>query len=173
MDFAEFILIIVLIFVAALLLFAFIPLIFFGGAIYLPTKKNAIKKMIELAEIKPEDKAVDLGAGDGRLIIALAKAGVEAHGYEINPFLVLLAKINIYRAGLKDKAFIHFKNFWEVDLSDFNVVAVFGITHIMEKLETKLERELKVGTRIVSNSFSFPNWPPIKKNGGVYLYKKS
>jgi len=148
-----------------------LPLFFFWGAIYLPTKKDTVKKMIELAEIKPGEKAVDLGAGDGRLVIALAKSGAEAHGYEINPFLVLFAKLNIHRAGLKDKAFIHFKNFWEVNLSDFDIVAVFGISHIMEKLEAKLKKELKVGTRIISNSFSFPGWSASKKDGGVYLYK--
>jgi ribosomal protein L11 methylase PrmA len=171
MILGKFVLIVGLLIVFFLILFAFVPLIFFWGAIYLPTKKETIKKMIELAKIKPGDRAVDLGAGDGRLVIALAKAGAEAHGYEINPFLVFLAKLNIYRAGLKNKAFIHFKNFWEEDLSDFDIVVVFGISHIMKKLEAKIEKELKVGTRIISNSFSFPGWSASKKEDGVYLYK--
>ena len=157
---------------AFLIVFAFIPVIFFWGAVYLPTKKEAVEKMIELAKIKPGEKAVDLGAGDGRLVIALAKADIEAHGYEINPILILLAKINIYKAGLKGKAFIHFKNFWQEDLSRFDIVVVFGIGHIMEKLEKKLDKELKKGARVVSNSFTFPNWRLSKKENGVFLYEK-
>src|SRR3990167_6554218 len=73
---------------------AFLPFIFWG-AIYVPTGRTKIKKIIELANIKPGDRAVDLGSGDGRLVIALAKSGGESHGYEINPWLVRLARKNI------------------------------------------------------------------------------
>jgi len=172
MVFTDLLLIIGLVCVAFLIVFAFIPVIFFWGAVYLPTKKEAMEEMIALANIKPGEKAVDLGAGDGRVVVCLAKAGLEAHGYEINPVLVLLAKINIRKAGLRGKAFIHFKNFWQEDLSRFDVVAVFGIGHIMDKLEKKLDKELRKGARVVSNSFSFPNWKPSKKEKGVFLYEK-
>lgn len=127
--------------------------------------------MISLSDIKSGEKAIDLGSGDGRLVIALAKKGIEAHGYEINPFLVWLSRNNIKRVGLEGEAFIHFKNFWYVDFSEFNVVTVYGISYMMKRLEAKLRKELKPGSRIVSNCFAFPNWPYFKKEDKVYLYK--
>ena len=146
--------------------------VLFKGAIYLPTRRKTVAKMIEFADIKPGDIAVDLGSGDGRLVIALAKAGAEAHGYEINPLLVLISRYKISKAGLKNKAFVHLKNFWKEDLSQFNVVMIFGINFAMNPLKEKLEKELKSGARIISNSFSFPGWEPIKEEDTALFYKK-
>lgn len=156
----------------ALIVFSivFLPFLFWG-AVYLPTNKRGVTKMIELADIKPGDIAADLGSGDGRLVIALAEAGAEAHGYEINPFLVWLAKRNIRRAGFESRAFIHFKSFWRKDFSEFDIITVYGISHIMRKLEVKLNRELNVQAKVISNCFIFPTWPHSKKDGGIYLYK--
>lgn len=150
---------------------SFLPILF-RGAIYLPSKKKIVKKMIELAKIKSGEKAADLGAGDGRLIIALARAGAEAHGYEINPLLVWLAKTNIRKAGFENKAFIHFRSFWHENFSEFDIVTIYGIGYAMKKLEPKLKQELKPRTRIVSNCFTFPNWPKSKKEDGIYLYEQ-
>jgi len=152
-------------------IFAIFPVLF-KGAIYLPTSKRTVKKMVELANIKPGEIAVDLGSGDGRLVIALAKAGAEAHGYEINPLLVFLARRNIRKARFKGKAFIHFKNFWKEDFSQFDIVTIFGIGYAMESLEQKLKKELKIGARVVSNTFPFPNWQYIKRGDTAFLYQK-
>jgi len=165
-------------FVLLLFSFVFLFLIFtnpfiFWGAIFVSSKEEKIKKIIELAEIKSGEKAADLGAGDGRLVIALAKKGAEAHGYEINPLLVWQARRNINKAGLGGKAFIHWKNFWREDLSRFDIIIVYGIGYIMKKLEEKLRKELKNNARVVSNAFCFPTWPQIKKEDGVYLYRKT
>ena len=151
---------------------AILPLIFWG-AIYVPTEKERIKTIIRFAEIKPGEKAVDLGSGDGRLVIALAKAGAEAHGYEINPLLVWKARKDISKAKIENKAFIHWKSFWQEDLSDFDVVVIYGISHIMRRLEKKLKGELKKDARVICNAFNFPNWTQIKKEDGVYLYKNN
>src|SRR3989338_878500 len=76
------------------------------GAPYLPTHRESVAKMIELAQVRPADKMVDLGSGDGRIVIAFAKQGIEAHGYEVNPLLVWWSRKNIQRAGLDGRAFI-------------------------------------------------------------------
>jgi len=144
----------------------------FWGAIYVPTKLKKIERMIEIARIKSGERAADLGAGDGRIVIALAKLGLEAHGYEINPLLVLLAKQNIRKAGVEEKTFIHWKNFWKESFSNFDVITIYGIHHIMKRLEIKLKKELRTGTRVVSNGFIFPTWPPSKKEDNIYLYIK-
>ena len=147
-------------------------MIIFNGAIYLPTRKKAIEAMIKLLEIKPGEKIADLGAGDGRLIIAMARAGAEAHGYEINPILVSLAKRKIKKAGLEGRAFVHLKSFWAENFSQFDAIAIFGINDIMKKMEEKLIKELKSETRVVSNCFEFPNWKSSKKEDTIFLYKK-
>lgn len=155
----------------AYLVFNILVPFFFRGIFYVPSKREKIKKMIELANIKQGELACDLGSGDGRLVIALAQAGAEAHGYEINPLLVILAKFRIRKAGHSGKAFIHWKNFWQVDFSKFDVITIYGMSFVMKRLEKKLKHELKPNARVVSNAFPFPNWPPSQKAGRVYLYK--
>jgi ribosomal protein L11 methylase PrmA len=144
----------------------------FWGAIYVPTTRERVEKMVEFLETKPGQLAVDLGAGDGRLVIALANAGAVAQGYEINPFLVSLATENIKKAGLEGKAFVYYKNLWRQDLKNFDAVVVFPMSHMMRKLENKFEKELKPGARIVSNYFALPTWQPEKQEENIYLYIK-
>ncbi len=156
---------------ATIFLFISFLITVFRGAPFVPSRKRTVKDMISLAKIQPGQKAADLGSGDGRIVIALAKAGAEAHGYELNPFLVLWSRWRIWRVGLEKKAFIHRKNFWHENLSSFNAITLYGISHIMKRLEKKLQEELRPGARIVSNAFSFPNWKPSKKEGSLYLYE--
>lgn len=140
------------------------------GAPYVPSSWKRLQVMLELAKVKEGQKAVDLGSGDGRIVMALAQQGAEAHGYEINPDLVFKAKDNIQNAGMEQRAFIHHQNFWEIDLSSFDIVMVYGISSMMAPLEEKLKKELKVGAKVICNFFTFPNWTPDVKVGEVYLY---
>ena len=142
------------------------------GAIFLPTYSRSVETMIRLAAVRPGIRAVDLGSGDGRIVIALAKAGARADGYEINPLLALWSRIKIKRAGLSSQAQIYTQNFWQADLSNYDVVMVFGMTHIMEKLEQKLQTELKPDAVVVSNIFQFPGWQKVRSENGVFVYKK-
>ena len=151
-------------------IFGWLYTFLFWGAIYVPTKKEGIDKMVEFLEIKPRQVIADLGAGDGRLLIALAKAGAIAYGYEINPFLVDRARKNIKEAGLEDRAFVYLRNLWHTNLNDFDGIVVFGMKHMMKRLEKKFEKELKPGAKVVSNHFPLPNWTPEKKADEVYLY---
>src|SRR3989344_2239154 len=86
-----------------------LPTLFFGVQ-YVPSGRGEITKIVEFADVKPGERAADLGAGDGRVVMALAKEGVEAHGYEINPVLVFKANQAIHEAGLKERAFMHCGN---------------------------------------------------------------
>jgi cyclopropane fatty-acyl-phospholipid synthase-like methyltransferase len=147
------------------------PLLFWG-AIYVPTSEKRVEQMIGLLDLNSAHKAADLGAGDGRLVIAFAKLGIESHGYEINPFLVLLGRKNIKKAGLENKAFMHFKNLWQEDLKGFDVITLYGMRHMMARLEKKLDKELKPGSMIVSNYFTFPKWKPSSQEDNLYLYIK-
>ena len=143
------------------------------GAPFVPTGSRTLKTMIDLANIQPDEKVADLGSGDGRIVIAIARVGAEAHGYEINPFLVLWSRYRINRAGLSRRAFVHWRDIWRVDFASFKVITVFGMVHIMGPLERKLRRELRPGSRVVSNTFKFPCWPLSSKEGRVYLYDQA
>lgn len=151
--------------------FVAISVILGRGAVYVPADNKVVATMVELAKVKPGDKAVDLGSGDGRIVIALARAGAETHGFEINPILVWLARRKIQKARLNKKAFIHWKSFWGEDLSKYQIVTVFGVEYIMSRLEKKLKRESRKESRIVSYIFPFPSWQYARKEKGVYLYK--
>ena len=144
----------------------------FLGAPFVPTPKNTLNIMIKLADVKPGERAVDLGSGDGRIVIALAKAGARAHGFEINPLLVVVSKWRIWRAGLSGKAFIHWANLFSIDFSEYEIVTVYGLMGVMKKLENKIKNNLPVGGRIVSHAFKFPNWHFVTNEEAVFLYKK-
>jgi protein-L-isoaspartate O-methyltransferase len=152
-----------------LVLFVFFPL--GRGAIYDPSTPHMTWVMTELAAVRKGEKAADLGSGDGRVIISLAKKGAEAHGYEVNPILVLITRKNIRKAGLEGKAFVHWKSFWSANLAGFDLITAFQVNFIMEKLEAKLLRELSPGSRIVSHHWKFPHLKPAKQTADVYLYK--
>lgn len=166
---ALFFLLLDLFFLLFLLGHSFLPILA-GGAFYASTREKTVKKMVELAQIKPGEKAVDLGSGDGRLVIALARADAKASGYEIDPFLVWLSRQKIRQAGLEKQAFIYRQSFWNKDLSEFDVVTIYGISQMMKRLEGKLKGELKAGARVVSNYYTFPDWAESKKEDRLHLY---
>jgi len=143
------------------------------GAPFVPTKRSRVSTMIALAKIRAGERACDLGSGDGRIVIALAQAGAEAHGYEINPMLVLHSRLLIRRHGLSGRAHIHWKSFLKLDCSGFDVVTIYGLPGIMKRLEEKLRRELPEGGRVISHAFRFPNWPAEEQEDKVYVYRRS
>lgn len=142
------------------------------GAFFVPMPRSGVARVIGLLALQKGEKAVDVGSGDGRLLLALAEAGAEARGFEHNIVLVWRSRRNIRRAGLSEKAFVHWSNFWKEDFSQFDAVTIYGIPYIMGRLEKKLRAELKSGARVVSYSFPFPHWEPVRKEKAVYLYEK-
>lgn len=143
------------------------------GAVFVPTHQKKVEKIVALARIKAGMKVADLGSGDGRIVMALAQAGAEAHGYEINPLLVWWSRRRIKQAGLASRATIHFKNFWKADFSAYDVVVLFGIDYIMARLEKKLDRELPPHAVVISYLFPFPTWEPSRHDGGILVYNKT
>ncbi len=156
---------------AALYLFFFVFFPIGRGAIYDPSTQAEAEMMASLAEVRPGEKAVDLGSGDGRVLCALARAGAEAHGYEINPILVLVSRRNIRRLGLSGRAFVHWGNFWRASLSPYSLVTTFQVGFVMGRLEAKLLRELAPGSRIVSHYWRFPVLRPEQVRSNIYRYR--
>lgn len=145
---------------------------FRDGAWYEPTPEEKVQHIIELLNITPGQCAVDLGSGDGRIVIAMAKMGAYAVGFEKDGKLVQQANENIRIAGLSERAKIIHANFWKIDLSPFERVSVYQMKSIMKKLEHKLQKELPIGARVVSNYWQFPMWKSQKYNNDLWLYEK-
>jgi ribosomal protein L11 methylase PrmA len=152
-----------------LVFYVFFPL--GRGAVYVPSTREKTLLISELSGAGPGETAADLGAGDGRLVIALARRGAEAHGFEVNPVLVILARRNIRRAGLQGRAFIHWKSFWRARLSRFDVLTVFQGSFVMRRLEAKVRRELAPGARVVSDYWGFPTLKAERTHGTVSCYR--
>ena len=164
---AQLLLIPVLIAIIILLIYAMVR-----GAPYAPLGKQKIATMLSLLNVKRFEKAVDLGSGDGRLVITLAKKGAIAYGYEINPLLVLIAKWKIKKLRLEKNAHIYLGDFWGQNLSSFDIVTVYLAPHSMKAVESKLRRELKPNARVAVNYFPFPTWSPKKTLEKIYLYQQ-
>src|SRR3989344_7361890 len=70
------------------------------GSPYVPTPQKRVREMLSLAKLGKKDTLFDLGSGDGRILIAAAKKGICAHGWEINPILFIISQINALRSGV-------------------------------------------------------------------------
>ncbi len=138
---------------------SFVLGVFLGGP-FIPTHERKVGKMLKLAKLKKGEKVVDLGAGDGRFVIAAAKLGFEAVGVEINPFQVWWCRFRIRLAGLSGRAKILRGNIFTYDLRDADVVVCYLFPETNKKLQPKLKRELKKGARVLTNTFSFHGWTP-------------
>ncbi len=142
------------------------------GPVFIPSKNEDLETMIELANIKLKEKVVDLGSGDGKVVIELAKRGIRADGFENSPTLVFSSRKRIEKLGMSDKITIHFQDFWKADFSQYDVVMMYTSQDTMEKLEKRILEQLKPGSRVVSNTFEFPNWKMATKKGKIFLYEK-
>ena len=145
---------------------------FFSDAPFVPSSRKKRRIMIGLADIKEGETIVDLGCGNGSLLIESAKKGACATGIESNPFLAALSRMRARIARLQNRISIIKKDLFQYDLSAADIIFVYLFPHTLEKLKEKLEKELKPGTRIVSNTFLIPGWTPKKTEGGGFLYIK-
>ena len=131
---------------------------------YVPTPQSIADRMLALADLKPDDYLVDLGSGDGRLVIgavAKYKAG-GAMGVEIKADLVQQAQAAAKDAGLADRVKFIAGDLFKADIGNATVITAYLIPHIMGDVEAKLRRELKPGTRVVVHDYPLPNWEPVE-----------
>ena len=127
--------------------------------VWVPTPDEVVKAMLDMAQVTSKDYVVDLGSGDGKIAIAAARRGARAHGIEYNPDMVALSKRNAERAGLKNVTFVQ-GDIFESDFRDADVITLYLLPSLNEKLRPRLLAELKPGTRIVSHAFRMGDWEP-------------
>lgn len=146
----------------------------YRGAPFIPSTGSKTRRMIALAKLSDQDQVIDLGSGDGRFLLEAIRAGAgSAQGYELHPGLVWLSRWRAHRQGFASSIQIHRVNYFHADLSNATVVMLYQLPGCMERLETKLLRELPAGARVISNTFSFPNWSPIYTEHNIFVYQKS
>ncbi len=147
---------------------------------FVSTPENVARFMLKLAEVRPGEIVYDLGSGDGRILIIAAKEfGAKCVGIEIRKDLVQEAIKRVKALGLENQIKIIHGDFFEISISEADVVTMYLLTSVNERLRPKLEKELRPGTRVVSHDFEIPGWTPIKvielnedwRNHKIYLYK--
>jgi SAM-dependent methyltransferase len=140
-----------------LVLIALGLVIFSPGGVWFPTSRKNIRAMLQMAELKPGELVYDLGCGAGRvLIVAAREFGARGVGIEIDPLRCRLARWRVRRAGLEEKIEILQGSFHREDLSKADVVTLYLVQEMINRLAPKLARELRPGARLVSNTFVVP-----------------
>ena len=127
---------------------------------FFTTPPEVVARMLALAGTRPEDTVLDLGSGDGRIVIHAAREhGARGLGVDLDPALVARARINAERAGVAGRARFEVQDALRVDLSAASVVTAYLVPFLMERLEPRLLAGLRPGARVVSHAFALPNWP--------------
>ncbi|MGE5834327.1 MAG: class I SAM-dependent methyltransferase [Acidobacteriota bacterium] len=127
--------------------------------VWVPTHPTVVERMLDMAKVTAQDFVVDLGSGDGRNVIAAARRGATAVGFEYNPDMVELSRKLAKEAGVADKATFVQGDMYEADFSQATVLALFLLPSNLEKLKDKI-LALKPGTRVVLNTFTIAGWEP-------------
>lgn len=147
------------------------------GAPFVPTPKKVSRQMLKFADFKAGESFIDLGSGDGAILLVAAKdfkAG-RVIGYEINPLLVWWSRWRAKWARVNKRFEVHRHNFFKTPVPQVDVVATYLWPGTMDKLRNKLKAELKPETRIISRGFIFKDVKPLKKQEGpmhwMYLYR--
>lgn len=130
------------------------------GAPWVPTPMARVKRMLELANIKPGERVYDLGCGDGRLVHLAAKQyGADAIGLELSPLVYAWARIRNF--FLRSPSRILLRDFRGVDYSNARVLVFYLLPDILKIMRPVFEEELSAGTRIVSYAFEIEGWEPV------------
>src|SRR2546428_2157455 len=125
--------------------------------IWVPTPDEVVDRMLTMAQIGPNDFHMDLGSGDGKIVIAAAKRGAKALGIEYNPDMVKVAQDNAQKAGVADKASFRRADIFQTDFSQATVITLYLLPALNMKLRPSI-LSMRPGTRVVSHSFSMEDW---------------
>lgn len=130
---------------------------------YVPTPQNVVESMLDLADVNSSDYVIDLGSGDGRIVITAAKRGANGHGVDLDPQRIKEARNNAEREGVSDQIMFIEGDLFETDFSEASVITMYLLSSVNRKLRPELLDKLQPGTRIVSHSFDMGSWEPDKE----------
>lgn len=152
---------------------AFATLICFAGVVlfgapYVPTLKPQVKTALELANLKPGQTMLELGCGDGKVLVAAAKQGINTVGYELNPVLAAIAWLRTRR--YRRQARVIWGDFWHKQWPEAEAIFTFLLPKYMEKLNKKVIQYEYKPVKLVSFAFTIPGKQKTTEKNGVYLY---
>ncbi len=127
---------------------------------YEPSHPKVVEAMIKAAGVKAQDILFDLGCGDGRIVIAAAKLGARAIGYDIDEQRLIEARERAKVAGVESKVEFRREDIFKADLSSATVVTMYLLDEINLQMRPRLFRMLKPGTRVVTHAFHMSDWKP-------------
>lgn len=126
---------------------------------YVPATSVQVENVLKVLQQR-SGSLVDIGSGDGRIVIAAAKRGFRAVGFELNPWLVWYSRYRAWREGVHHSTSFYISDLWKVSFAQYSNVVIFGVPQMMEQLEDKLGKELQSSARVVACRFPFPSWVP-------------
>jgi hypothetical protein len=128
---------------------------------FVPSDNKVLNAMFELAKPTKDDFLIDLGSGDGRIVIGAARShATPGFGVDLNADLVRIANIRAEKAGVKDKAQFYVRNLFDTDISRASVLTMYLLPEIVQQLRPRVLAELKPGTRVVSHDYHMCDWRP-------------
>ena len=141
------------------------------GAPFLPTLKQQVNEALDLLNLDPNQTMLELGCGDGRVLIAAAERGLTVIGYELNPILAYIAWLRTRRYRSQTK--IIWGDFWHASWPPSDGIFGFILPRYMSKLHNKLVHYPYKPIRVASFAFKIPGKKPARVSKGVYLYEYS
>ena len=151
-----------------ILLFCF-AFVVFVGAPFVPTLRPQVAAALDLLDLKPGQTMLELGCGDGRVLIAAAERGLTAVGYELNPILAGIAWLRTRRYGHRVRVVCG--DYWRIAWPRADGIFAFILPRYMGKLDKKVMRYKHKPLRVASFAFAIPNRESTKIEQGVFLYE--
>ncbi|XP_047427268.1 adenine nucleotide translocase lysine N-methyltransferase isoform X2 [Mugil cephalus] len=132
---------------------------------YMPASRTQVDNVMTLLRGR-QGRLVDMGSGDGRIVLEAHRQGFKpAVGYELNPWLVGLARFHAWRSGHGGQVSYRREDLWKVDLTRCKNITVFLAPSVLSLLQKKLEAELPDDALVVAGRFPFPDWKPVRVEG--------
>ena len=133
---------------------------------YVPTPQDVVERMLDMAKVKPGEYLIDLGSGDGRIVVTAAQRGARAFGVDLNPQRVKEAVANAAKAGVSDRATFAVRDLFDTDVSKADVVTTYLLPLVNLDVRPRLLEQMRPGARLVTHAFHMGDdwWPDATEN---------
>lgn len=157
-----------LLFLAVAVIFCF-GLVVFVGPPYLPTLTPQMHLALDMLKLKKGETLLELGCGDGKVLVAAAKRGLNVVGYELNPLLVVVCRVRTWR--YRRQVRVVWGNFWTVTWPPADGIFGFVLPRYMQKLDKRIVQWHTKPIKLASFAFAIPGRTPQRTKNGVFLYE--
>ena len=142
---------------------------------YVPTEHVIVERMLEMGDVGPDDFVIDLGSGDGRILIAAAKEhGARGLGVDIDPARIRDSRINARAAGVEDQVEFRQQDLFRTPIAPADVLTLYLTPEINLQLRPRILSEMRPGTRVVSHAFDMGEWRwderALVESANVYMW---